>query len=332
MNTKPMSESDERVSNVLASRSAYEVGSDIAYAGDGADYYAAALPFRTKCIIAGVLVVVALVSVFFLGKLFSSHETYAGTIQALDAKRETVTGLVAASTSSSAAITLLPGDVGTPIAEKLVDLSADFLVVLTAIYLEKYLLTILGFTAFVLLIPIACVLMIVVLFSRRQRISDICKSLALRLGLLGVALFLVVPASVFISGMIESTYDASIQETIATAEATSQAITSSSESSAAASTDDSSDRMVGDDTGATISGIIGLVQETPNNVMALGQAAERSLNNFIEALAVMIVTSCVIPLLVLVFFLWLIKVILGVNVDVPMGKLKPRTLRRMGGK
>lgn len=35
------------------------------------------------------------------------------------------------------------------------------------------------------------------------------------------------------------------------------------------------------------------------------------LNNLIEALAVMLVTSCLIPILVILFFLWLVKLITG---------------------
>ena len=37
------------------------------------------------------------------------------------------------------------------------------------------------------------------------------------------------------------------------------------------------------------------------------------LNRFIEALAVMLVTSCLIPILVLLFFAWLVKLMLGIE-------------------
>ena len=39
-------------------------------------------------------------------------------------------------------------------------------------------------------------------------------------------------------------------------------------------------------------------------------------------LAVMLVTSCVIPVLVLVFFVWLVKVIIGVDIEFPGKKTK----------
>lgn len=51
-------------------------------------------------------------------------------------------------TATSALITLIPGDVGTPIAEKVADLSGYLLIVLCAVYLEKYLVTLTGYAAF----------------------------------------------------------------------------------------------------------------------------------------------------------------------------------------
>ena len=39
------------------------------------------------------------------------------------------------------------------------------------------------------------------------------------------------------------------------------------------------------------------------------------LNNFIDAIAVLIVTSCVIPIAIMLIFLWLIKMAFGVNID-----------------
>lgn len=44
---------------------------------------------------------------------------------------------------------------------------------------------------------------------------------------------------------------------------------------------------------------------------------ENVLNNFIEALAILLVTSCLIPIPVLIFFVWLVKMLLGLNIDIP---------------
>lgn len=93
--------------------------------------------------------ILALISIFVITGYASSVKTHAGTISSLDEKKSTVMELTAAtSAAASAAITVIPGDVATPIADKLADLSSYFLVVLSAIYLEKFLVTILGIAAF----------------------------------------------------------------------------------------------------------------------------------------------------------------------------------------
>ena len=252
--------------------------------------------------LAAAALVLALISAFVLAGIFSKPETYSSTVEALDAKRDTVMNLVGASTGSSAAISLLPGDAGTPLAEKLVDLSSDFLVVIAAIYLEKYLLTILGAAAFRWLIPIGCVLFAVAtLAEHRIPSSAALQRLGVKLVVFGLATFAVVPASVRVSGMIESTYESSINETIRTAEETTDAIEGSAAQGESA------------DAANPLSFLLNM----PEELSKLTDAARGALNNFIEALAVMIVTSCIIPILVLVFFLWLARLILGIDVDLP---------------
>lgn len=248
-------------------------------------------------------ILLALVSFFVIEPRASSVEFHAGTISSLDGKKSTVTSLVAGSTGSSAAISLLPGDAGTPIAEKLVDISSDFLVVLAAIYLEKYLLTIMGLVAFRFLVPAGCAVFVVALLAERyEGFSHSLRSIGARLVIFGFASFLVVPVSVQVSNMIEATYESSINETIQTAEQTTEAI---EESASEGESTDSANPL-------------SFLLQMPDELGRLTDSAQNSLNNFIEALAVMVVTSCIIPILVLLFFLWLVKIILGVNVDIPM--------------
>lgn len=267
---------------------------------------------RRTLVLAGLAILVGLLSFFVLGSIFSNPETFRSTIAALDEKRDVVMNLVGASTGSSAAISLLPGDAGTPIAEKLVDLSSDFLVVIAAIYLEKYLLTVLGFVSFRVLVPVACALAVIVLTLRlRPAIRASLAQLSVRLFVFAVAIVCVVPASVFVSGMIERTYEESISATIASAEQTTGAI----ENSADAQED------------AEASNPLAFLLNAPEELSKLTDAARSSLNNFIETLAVMIVTSCVIPILVLVFFLWLVRLVLGIELDLPGLAGRTRALR-----
>ena len=170
--------------------------------------------------------------------------------------------------------------------------------------------------AFRWLVPAACLIYAVAtLVDRPGSGWDTAKMLAFKLALFGVAAAVVVPVSVHVSEMIERTYESSISETIAVAEQTTDAIEDSA--SEGASTDAANP--------------LSFLLQMPEELGKLTDSARNSLNNFIEALAVMVVTSCLIPILVLVFFLWLAKVILGVNINLsPMTHRLPAVTRPHG--
>ena len=75
-------------------------------------------------VIAALLLLLAVLSFLYVGDWAASPETHRGTVQALDEKVNTVLQLSAASALVSSAVTLLPGDVGTPIADKLADFTS----------------------------------------------------------------------------------------------------------------------------------------------------------------------------------------------------------------
>ena len=242
-------------------------------------------------------IVIALISIFVLSKMAVSPAFHAKTIEALDAKNADVMKLTAASTSISAAITLIPGDVGLPIAERLMDLSSWFILVICAIYIEKYLLIITGFITFVIFIPVSCVLYIANLFFKNPVFHTIIKKLIT----LGIASFLAVPMSVQISNMIENTYNYSVENTVA-------------------STSEITESLEEEAKSFRISDMIANVK---NGISGAVDKATTMMNQMIEYLAVMIVTSCVIPLSVLLFFIWLVRMVCNVNISLPnVKKLK----------
>ena len=272
---------------------------------------------QKKILFALIPIVIALLSFFVIARFTSSTEFNAKTIQSLDDKKTTVMELAAASTAASAAITLIPGDVGTPIANKLADLSSYFLIVFSAIYLEKYLVTITGYAAFKILVPIACVFFSGYLLWRKE----ILRVVAQKFLLFGLAVYLVIPASVKVADMIETTYASSIESTIETAKQTTDEIESETGESGQVDDKSSNEKSQSDsdsdskeNAGGFFSGLFNKVQEGVSTATA---NVENVLNNFIEALAILLVTSCLIPILVLIFFLWLVKMLLGLNIDIP---------------
>ena len=290
---------------------------------------------KQKCITAAVLLLVAILSITVVGKYASAPENHQKTIASLDEKKQTVMELTAASTVTSALITLLPGDTATPIAEKMADVSGYLLVVLCAIYLEKYLVTITGYVAFTYLIPIACSLWTFNLFFANATV----RKLAAKLAVFGLAISFVVPASVKISDLIGDTYQAQIEATIEDAKNTQNILENSgvvddtnaaengtgitgtatentqeknnSESSSVSNIFD----WAKDAISSAKDSVANVVENVTVSTEELVQKVENSLNHFIEAVAVMIITSCVIPMLVLLLFFWMVKIVLDVDLS-----------------
>ena len=268
---------------------------------------------RHLAIFAGVAFLVALVSLFILGPIAESPDTWASQFATLDAKRDNVLGLMASATGLSAALTFIPDDACTPIATELAETAKDMGLILTAIYLEKYALTILGLVAFRVLVPIGGVLLGAgaLLENKAAQLCRVLRRWGFKVAVLGLAMFLVVPASVFLAERIDETYETSVASTMEQAEQTQNEIEGKTQEGE------------GDNSWNPLEAIT----QIPNQVNGFVESARQSIGNFMEAFAVMLVTSCVIPVLVLFFFLWLANMIMGANVDAPLRMLQRRVLR-----
>ena len=111
-----------------------------------------------KILISLLLILLAVVSCFPIARLCDNSALNRSLLASIDDKTATVMKLTSAAAIASAGITAIPGDTATPIAEKLADLTGYFLLVLSVLYTEKALLTLLGAAAFKILVPVACAL------------------------------------------------------------------------------------------------------------------------------------------------------------------------------
>lgn len=259
-----------------------------------------------RTILVIVLLAIALISIFGISKVASSPEFHAKTIKSLDEKKMTVMELTAATAGTGTALAMIPTDATTPLANQILELSSYLLIVMGAIFLEKILLTLTGYVTFNFLIPIACLLFGIYVFIKK----DILRNLAIKLCIFGIVIFMLVPVSVKVSNLIEDTYQTSINQTIEEAQNTQiEAQETTSEES---------------EDGGILSGLASKVQDAissiGDNVSKLIEKGKTALSNFIDAIAVLLITSCVIPIAVLIFFIWIIKIIFGINI--PVGNIK----------
>lgn len=256
-----------------------------------------------KLVAAGVLLVVGLVSFFWLAKTTADPAFHAASIAALDEKKVTAMELTAATAAGSVAISAVPGDATTPIANQISELSGYLLIVVGAIMLEKLLLSLTCYAAFQFLIPIACVLGIVYLFAH----IEWCRVLARKLALFGIVICLIVPASIQVTRIVDETFQ--IQQTVDDAE---QAVEQPADT---------------EEEGSWFSQIGGAITGTVSDAV---DQAEAALSRFIDAVAALLITTCVIPIAVLLFFVWVTKLIFGIEMKVPSqaARMLPRRYRK----
>ena len=178
--------------------------------------------------------------------------------------------------------------------------------ILCVLYAEKYLLAIIPAGVFRLLVPLACAFFIVgaLRSSRRWAVQGG------RFLLAGLLLLCVIPLSLKLSDTIYDRYQDSINETILSAEAL---------------TETTDELVQAQEDQGLIEKILGKIKETTGS---LTNRAAETLNRFVEAVAVMIVTSCVIPILVLLFFVWVIKQLTGVDLRDYAPRRHPRHAER----
>ena len=163
-----------------------------------------------KITVIAVFLLIAVISFTRLSPWASDPENHSYSIVKTDDKISTVMALSGGAAATSATLSLLPGDFGTPIAEQMAELAKYFLMILSALYLEKFLITISGFITFSVLIPIACILVCVAVVIKRRDLIEI----AVKIAIVGFIIFLIVPASVMMSDMVYDTQAQTVESTL----------------------------------------------------------------------------------------------------------------------
>ena len=146
------------------------------------------------------------------------------------------------------------------------------------------LITLSGYITFMFLIPLACLLVAVAILFGKTNFTRT----AAKITLIGLIIFMIVPASVTLSDMVYRTRADKVDQTI----------------------EECNDlELVGDSDKGLLNELTTITTNTVDKITSF-------LDNLLESLAVMIVTSCIIPLLVFAFLIWLVKIIFSANAPV----------------
>lgn len=251
--------------------------------------------FSKRTLIAVVLLIIALLSIFVVSKVVTAPDFNEATVNSLDDKKVTVMKLAATAAASSTALSLIPGDVATPIANQIAELTTYFIVILGAILLEKILIAVVGYLTFGFIIPMACLFGIIYLYVK----SDVLRNLAIKLAIFGIVIFMTIPVSIKTSDLIYESYQSSVEQTIETANQNKEEIDAKKKDFA------EEDKNWMDKVGDYISNV---TSKIGNDISTIVKKGEDTLAAYLDAIAVLIITSCVIPIIVLIVFALIIKI------------------------
>ncbi len=249
-----------------------------------------------------IMLAIMLCSVFIVSKFATSPEYYKGTMQSIDDKKATVMGITAGAATTSTILAAFPGDVTTPIANQIMQISSYLMIVVCVLVLEKSVLTVMGYLAFNILVPIACVLFGIHTFIRKEFL----KTIALKFVIFAMVIVTIIPLSVKIGDLICDSNSVYIEQV------TEESIEENTEKNTGEGTLDESWSD-------------GIINKFKEGAAYAGNYAKEKLNNFIDAIAIFIIAYCAIPIIVIVFVVWFFNFLFGLKIPVNSKILRKRT-------
>lgn len=286
-----------------------------------------------KTLIIIALIVVGIISLIIGFNHDIAFMINAKNIQYLDTQKENVEKFTLALIGTSLLINAIPGDFGNSIATQLAGFSKYSLVVLCGIFLEKYILTINTFIFFGIAIPISCIFIIIYLVKNYINF----KVYAIKIITIALAFFLVIPTSIKVSKLFEQTFAESykqIELTNAEIQAEKEKIEQAEKEKAELEAKEEAQKEeninksfisgisswfgnITNSASNTISNIADSIKTSGQKIVDKGK---HELKKAIEGFALMIITSCLIPIGVFFVFKMLIQIFFNRKINLPYEK------------
>ena len=242
------------------------------------------------CLIA-LFIILMILSLTVFRPVLTNQTTYAEQAAYLNEKAANAKMLCLGSTSASLIVSMLPDDAGTPIANELANFSGYLLLVISAVFLEQYLLTTIGFVASTFIFPLGCICAICATIAASGTKVK-WKEYAFRLLIFSICIVLVIPVGCMCGRAIELANADSIEMALNDARNANEMVESIPV--------EEGNKNIFDKVGDFFSGLWKSATEAY-------EWAKTVVNNFMSSIAVMLVTTIVIPILMFFCFIWLIR-------------------------
>jgi len=233
------------------------------------------------------------------------------TINHLEDSQNTIMKFSGTTIATSLSLSALPNDFASPLASTVSDLNTYFIFIFAVLFVEK-LLVIEGIKiSLVYIIPAACILgIIAILFEK-----DGFKKFAKKLLILGISIVMVIPISTHFTEKVCADYLTYVDETIEEADAGANKINE-------LMTEDTEDATFFDKLSSAFKTAI-------NDVNDLLAYFKNVVKKCVNSVAVMIVTTFVLPMLVMLLFRWLLTELFALHLPEPKVAIKlPKELKK----
>jgi len=226
------------------------------------------------------------------------------TVERLEESQNTIMKFSGTTIATSLAISALPDDFASPLASTVSDLNTYFVFMFAVIFVEKLIVLEGTKISLTYIIPAACLLLVLFILTAR----DIFKNFAIKILILGISLIVVIPFSTHFTEAVCRDYLAYVDETIAEADAGAAKINDvmSTSNEDATFFDKLSDAFK-----TAIQGVSDLLAYFKNVI-----------KKCVNSVAVMLVTTFVLPLLILMLFRWLLKELFALHIPLTNISLK----------
>ena len=221
------------------------------------------------------------------------------TVESLEESQNTIMTFSGTTLAASLALSALPDDFGTPLANTISDLNMYFVFILIVVFVEKLIVIEGTKISLAYIIPAACILYVIFMLTSKE----VFKKFANKLLILGISLVVVIPFSTHFTEKVCDDYlvyvDQTIEETDAGATKINEIMSSSDEE-------------------ATIFDRLSNAFKTAiQSVSDLLTYFKNIVRKCVNSVAIMIVITFVLPLMILMLFRWLLKELFALNVSLP---------------
>ena len=233
------------------------------------------------------------------------------TIQHLEESQNTIMKFSGTTIATSLSLSALPNDFASPLASTVSDLNTYFIFIFAVLFVEK-LVVIEGIKiSLVYIIPAACILYITAILTEK----DVFKNFAKKLIILGISIIMVIPISTHFTETVCADYLAYVDETIEEADAGANKI---------------NDVMAeGNEEATFFDKLTDAFKTAIKDVNDLLAYFKNVVKKCVNSVAVMIVTTFVLPMMVMLLFRWLLKELFALHLPDSKIQIKqPQELKK----